>query len=499
MRRDRLPLVISVALVLLTLGAYARVWGNDFVDYDDGDYVTRNPDVQSGLSGNSFWWALTTTHADNWHPLTWLSLQLDYEVFGSRPWGYHGVNLLLHAANTVLLFLVLRQMTSATWTSAFTAALFAVHPLHVESVAWVSERKDVLSTLFWILTLWAYTLYVRRPRPGRYLLVALLFLFGLMAKPMLVTLPFVLLLLDYWPLGRLRFGNDHATSHEIAGNARHTLAPAAWWRLLAEKLPLLILSVVVCLITLLAQQTPLQSLTDLSLRARIENALVAYAAYLVRTCWPISLSVYYPHAGEGQAPWEVAGACLLLAVITAGALWQARRRPYLILGWLWYVGTLVPVIGLVQVGEQAFADRYTYVPLIGIFILVSWSAADIMAHWRLRAVVPAGAAALVLAGCTVATYRQTAHWHDGIALWQHAVEVNPENAFAHDCLGSAYMTRGMVQEAMPRFERAVELLPNKPLFHFHLMLALRKLGQVDAANQELQRVVTPPADAGKGR
>jgi hypothetical protein len=386
MQRVRFEPIICLVLVVLTAAAFGRVLRNDFIDMDDDAYVTENDAVKAGLTTRGLWWDLTTFHAGYWHPLTWLSLQLDAHLFcrdGLSASGFHFTNLLWHTANVLLLFGVLRRMTGALWRSAFVAALFAVHPLHVESVAWVAERKDVLSTFFWILTLGAYTRYAAAPGLGRYLIVMAAFGLGLMAKPMLVTLPATLLLLDVWPLGRL--GGE-------AGQRR-------WWPLIREKLPLF------------AQRAggAVAQWQEFSFASRAANAALAYAAYLAKTVWPAGLAVFYPYPDPLPSA-RVALSVVALLSLTAFVLGAGRRRPYLVVGWLWYVGTLVPVIGLIKVGAQGMADRYTYVPLIGIFVAVTWGLSDLVRGRGAAERALSGAACLVVVALTVLTAMQAARW-----------------------------------------------------------------------------------------
>jgi tetratricopeptide (TPR) repeat protein len=446
-------------LTAITVLAFQPVLGCDFVNYDDGDYVKGNPHVQGAFSAANLTWAWTTAHAANWHPLTWLSLMLDTQLFGTEAWGYHLTNLLLHLANTLLLFGLLRRLTGATLRSALVAALFAVHPLHVESVAWVSERKDVLSTLFGLLTLWAYARYAEAQGLRRYLLVVLGLALSLLAKPMLVTLPFVLLLLDYWPLRRWR-----------------SAAPAGW--LLLEKLPLLVLSAASGTMTVWAQRhgRAFQELADLSLPARLSNALVSYVDYLRQTIWPLDLAPLYLHPGAGLPAWQVAGAALLVLAVTALALWGRRRWPYLLVGWLWYVGTLVPVIGLVQVGVQARADRYTYVPLIGIFLLLSWGLKDLARRWRCQEVLTC-AAGLALICFMAITWAQARYWRNSVTLWNHTLEVTEGHYIAHNNLATVLVNQQEMAEAVRHFREAVRLRPDKPELHTSLGRALRESGE----------------------
>jgi hypothetical protein len=392
-------LCIYLTLALATLAVFWQVLGHDFVNYDDPDYVYRNPNVQSGITLSSIKWAFTTGHAANWHPLTWLSHMLDWQLFGDNPGWHHLTNLFLHIANTLLLFAVLKRMTNALWRSAFVAAAFALHPLHVESVAWVAERKDVLSTLFWMLTIAAYLRYLERPGTGRYLLTLLIFALGLMAKPMLVTLPFVLLLLDYWPLGRFQFGQ---IVKSVGQQSRKSLNAFSHWKLsrhlLLEKVPLFALSAISSIVTFLVQRTAgaVTSVETLPLKLRIANTFVSYLTYIQKMVWPSRLAMFYPYPDKTDLIWQTVVFALLLLIISLGVIWLMRRRRYLLTGWLWYLGTLVPVIGLVQVGDQALADRYTYVPLTGLFIIIAWGVPDLIAKWRFRKHALAASAIAVL-------------------------------------------------------------------------------------------------------
>jgi protein O-mannosyl-transferase len=468
-RRRLVELSVSAALAVLTLLVYSPTFHYPFVRYDDPAYVYENPHVQAGLTADGARWAFTTFDCGNWHPLTWLSLQLDAQLYGGLNAGaFHRTNVLLHAANAVLLFLVLSRMTGAVWRSAVVAGLFALHPLRVESVAWVAERKDVLSTLFWALTLAAYLHYVRQPGVGRYLLVVLPFVLGLLAKPMLVTLPFVLLLLDYWPLGRLR--------------------PGAVRRLLLEKVPLFGLVLASCAVTFLAQAhgnavAPVEAFPP---AARVGNALLAYVGYLGKTFWPVRLAVYYPHPGAAVPVGPALGAGLFLAAVTTLALGPGRRWPYLAVGWLWYLGTLVPVIGLVQVGGQGMADRYTYVPLVGVFVMVVWGMADLAQGWRLPRgyLVAAGAAAL--SACAALTRAQVGHWDSTLHLWEHAAAVTEGNGLAHLNLGTCYREQGRPTAARKEFEKAAALEPRAAVAHFNLGNVLADLGQPEEALAEFR-------------
>ncbi|HZT81840.1 MAG TPA: tetratricopeptide repeat protein [Gemmataceae bacterium] len=482
MPQRRTVLLIGLGLALLTAAAFGRSVGHDFSNYDDGDYVFENAHVQHGLNAADLAWAFTSTHAANWHPLTWLSLQLDNQLFGMRPGGYHLTNVLLHVANVVLLFLALLRLTGAAWRSAMAAALFAVHPLHVESVAWISERKDVLSTLFWMLTLLAYAGYAERPGVGRYLLVLLPFALGLMAKPMLVTLPCVLLLLDWWPLRRLQAPSPPTPLLPGGGEGPggEGLSPRALaWGLL-EKLPLFALTALSCGITVVAQRGAMVPGAALPFRFRVYNAALAYVGYLGKTLWPTDLACFYPYPRAWHTLPVLAAGLLLLAV-TAGAVLLARRRPYLLTGWLWYLGTLVPVVGLVQVGVQAMADRYTYVPLIGIFLAVVWLAADLTAAWRVRRWLLPAVSAAVLAALAVRTWGQVGYWYNGETLWAHALAVNPENPEAHVNVGSVCQRDGKLAEAERHFRAALGISPAYAEAHCRLGIVLEMQGRREEA------------------
>jgi Tfp pilus assembly protein PilF len=450
--------LVVLGLLVLVMGTYARVGRYDFVDFDDSEYVYENSQVRAGLTLGGASWAFTTTHAANWHPLTWLSHMADVQMFGLEAGWHHLMNVLIHALNAVLLFLVLKYMTSAVWRSAMVAALFAVHPLHVESVAWVAERKDVLSTFFWLLTMGMYARYVQRPGAWGYLGVMLSFALGLMSKPMLVTLPFVLLLLDYWPLGRL-------TS---AGHSASIFAHISWKgipRLFLEKVPLLVLAAASSIMTYVAQASKAATapLDHFPLGERASNALVSYVLYLVRTVWPASLAVFYPHPssiGKQIPMWQTLASAGIFAAVTLLALFWGRIYPYLTVGWLWYAGTLVPVIGIIQVGSQAMADRYTYVPLIGIFIAIAWGVPELLGRWRYPRAVLSVLGTAVILGLSVATWAQTAHWRDNASLYTHAIAVTQKNWLAWNNLGNHYLRDGDIRQALASFQEALRIKPD---------------------------------------
>jgi tetratricopeptide (TPR) repeat protein len=481
----RLDVRLGFALLAATLAVYAPVLTHSFLDYDDSAYVTHNRTVQSGLSLAGCRWAWTTFHASNWHPLTWLSHMLDCQLFGLHPAGHHLTSVLFHLANALLLFLVLRCMTAAPWRSALVAGVFALHPLHVESVAWVAERKDVLSTFFGLLALGAYLHYVERPGPARYALVLGAFALSLLAKPMLVTLPFVLLLLDYWPLRRFP-----AEADQPPGPDETPPRPVPLPRLLLEKVPLLVLSVASCAVTLWAQSGhAVVSLERVPLGARLANAVLAYAGYLRKTVWPVDLAVFYPHPGA-QVPWgQVLVSGLVLAVVTGLAVGLRRRQPALLVGWLWYLGTLVPVIGLVQVGGQSMADRYTYFPLIGIFLALAWCVPGRLAARPAARVGLAVGAATVLAACALVTHSQLASWQDEGTVWEHALRVTENNAVAHLYLGTYLYNQGGTGEGVEHLREAARLDPGNALALHNLGLAQLQDGDTDGALELLTRAV----------
>jgi protein O-mannosyl-transferase len=466
--------LVSLLLTCAVLVLYARACGLSFINFDDDDYVSRNIHVRSGLTREGLWWALTSREDVNWHPLTWLSLQLDSQLFGTAPAGYHRTNVLLHACNTVLLFWLLLRMTGALGCSALVAAFFALHPVHVEAVAWVTARKDVLSTFFWLLATAAYLRYAKQPSLARYLLVVLLFALGLMAKQMLVTLPATLLLLDYWPLGRWPAASDPATEYQ----------PASLRRLLLEKLTLLALVIPASLLTLWAQAPIIHPLADYTVSDRLSNALVSYTRYLRMAVWPVDLAILYPLPRHTPL-WKPLAALGLLAVLTLGVLWAARSRRFVAVGWLWFLGTLVPVIGLVQNGPQALADRYAYVPYIGLYVLAVWTLAEMrpgVSRWS--AVLLAGAALL---GCGVLSWRQLNYWHDSETLWRHAVAATVDNDGAHTMLGKTLLDKGAFGEAVVQFETSLRLKPDNVANLTNLAVALARLNRLDEAASHLER------------
>ncbi len=466
---------VSLALVAGVSLLYAQVAQHDFLSLDDPSYVFDNPQVRDGLTWDGVGWAFTTFHRSNWHPLTWLSHMVDCEWFALEPGGPHLVNAGLHATNAVLLFLVLRLMTGALWPSALVAALFAVHPLRVESVAWISERKDVLSGLFWMLTLLTYVSYVRRPGMGRYLLLFTSLALGLMAKPMLVTLPLVLLLLDIWPLGRLSQGR----------------------RLILEKLPLLGLALAMSAVTLFAQQRggALGAGEDIPFGLRLANAGVAYVAYLGKTFWPTHLAGFYPHPAlvSEQAASALIGpgmvAALALVGVSLAAAYTLRARPYFAVGWLWYLITLFPVIGILQVGFQAMADRYAYLPLVGIYIALAWGGRELALRWPRSRPILGAAAVFALGACALITWHQVGTWRDSVTLFEHAIEVTDDNYFAHGNLAAVLVAQGQVAEATDHYQRALQIKPDYPTALTGLGSIYSKQGRLAEAEAQQRRAL----------
>jgi tetratricopeptide (TPR) repeat protein len=478
----------AAALIAITIVVYAPVRHFDFVPIDDPSFVSENTHVAGGLTWRAVVWAFSTGHTGNWHPLTWLSHMLDVEVFGISAPGHHLVSLALHLANTLLLFWVFVYMTRALGRSACVAALFAVHPLHVESVAWVAERKDVLSTLFFLLTLWAYAAYVRRPASGRYLRMLICFALGLMAKPMLVTLPLLLLLLDIWPLRRVTTESG-TRNRPSSGLLRNWFS--AFPRLVPEKIPLFAISAASSVVTYLVQQRAgaVSTLDQIPFALRAANALVSYVVYLGKMIWPVHLAVLYPYAQDVSALW-IAGAALALICISVAVFRSAGRRPYLLVGWFWYLATLFPVIGLIQIGLQSMADRYTYIPLVGIFILIAWGVPDLLAGRSRRRVLPVAAGVVVLL-CAIVARAQVRYWKNGITLWEHAVEqtLGMDNYSAHISLGKVLREQGRLDEAVAHFTEAVRIKPGSPEAHRDLWLALSDQGKLDEAVASLSETV----------
>ncbi len=464
--RPWLTVGICIFLAALTWVIFGQTLHHDFINYDDPRYVYENTKITSGLSIAGIGWAFTHIHSENWHPLTTISHMLDCQLYGLKAGWHHFTNVVLHTIAAILLFLVLQQMTSALWRSAFVAAVFAIHPLHVESVAWVAERKDVLSGVFFMLTLLAYAHYVRAPSVGRYLAVAVLSAFGLMSKPMLVTLPFVLLLLDYWPLGRIRGHKSDVSGHENLV------------MLVVEKIPLVGLSAVSSIVTFLAQRGAIGWTEQLPVLARINNAVVTYVVYMWQMLWPVNLAVFYPHPENRLPLWEIILSLAVLVGITAAAVVLRKKAPYFISAWLWYLGMLVPVVGLVQVGWQGHADRYTYLPQIGLYIIATWTVADWSASWRRQREILSASAAVMISVLSWRAWIQTSYWRDSEILFTHALAVTSNNDVAENNLGIVFLRKGNLDEAISLLQAAVDLRPENSPAHENLAKALLQKGQV---------------------
>jgi tetratricopeptide (TPR) repeat protein len=515
---------VCIFLALITWLVFGQTRHFKFVNYDDNVYVYENPHVKPGPTFDGIVWAFTRSHAHNWHPLTTISHMLDCRLYGLKAGGHHLTNVLLHTVSVILLFLVLRRMTAAFWLSAFVAAVFAIHPLHVESVAWVSERNDVLSGLFFMLTLGSYARYVRRTGTRTkgfklwtqdYSWVLLFFALGLMSKPMLVTLPFVLMLLDYWPLDRLR-----ALPAEPVFCLGGYPVPR---RLVVEKIPMLGLAILLCITTLLAQRGGIQSFEHFPLPLRLGNAVMSTVVYLGQMLYPVRLAVLYPYTANGLALWKVALSLIVLVFISASAFVFRKRRPYLLAGWLWYLIMLVPVIGIVQVGVQARADRYTYLPQIGLYVLIAWAAKDLFVSWRRFRWVPGVSATIVIAALAVRARAQTSYWRNNELLWKHALactsrnnvaltnvgvylletgrqeegmadlqkalEIDSNDMFAHNDLGKAFLNMGRDTEAIAHFQKALDISPKVAVVHNNLGDAFLHTGHVKEAVTQYQKAL----------
>ena len=479
---------ICMFLVLVTLAVYFQVGKFDFTNYDTAEYVYENRYVKDGLTAESIRWAFSAIHRSNWHPLTWLSHMLDVQLFGLNPGAHHWTSVVFHMTNTLLLFMVLRLMTGNIWRCGFVALLFAIHPLHVQSVAWIAERKDLLSTFFGLLAIWGYIRYVQFPTIGRFMPVLLFFILSLMAKPMMVTLPFVLLLLDYWPLERFRFG----FKPEVSPHSQRSALKAA---LMLEKIPLLVVSAVSCIITVYAQQAggAIGSSVAYPFHVRMANALISYVSYIGQMIWPSNLAVFYPYPGVLPG-WQVFVAGILLAGITCLAIRFVKSKPWLIVGWLWFLGTLVPVIGLVQVGTQAMADRYTYVPLIGLFIILAWGVPDLLKRFRYQKFGLAVITALVTITLTIVSWEQVKIWQSSVTLFERALAVTKNNFVAHNNLGHYRLNEGRLTDAIDHFTKAVEINPKFELAYLNLGVALSRQGKIDEAIRSYTRALQVKPD-----
>jgi protein O-mannosyl-transferase len=478
----RMEIPVCLFLMLLILIVYWQVRNHEFVSLDDNFYVTTNPHVITGLKKENIIWAFSSVYQSNWHPLTWISHMLDVSLYGLDPGRHHLTNVFIHILNTLLLFMVLRRMTNDLWKSSFVAALFALHPLHVESVAWVSERKDVLCAFFWFLCMWSYDSYAKKPCFSRYMPILLFFSMGVMSKPMIVSLPFSLLLLDYWPLERFSNTKSHISQNGCKkGNMN----------LLLEKAPLFVIAIASCVVTYFAQKSG-GSLIDpelLSFGSRINNALVSYFRYAEKAVWPHSLCVLYPLRSPWHL-WQTVSAAVFLTAVSAGAFLNIRKFPYFAVGWLWYLGTLVPVIGLVQAGKQAMADRYTYIPSIGLFIIFTWGMPYLFSRWRCRKWIPATVAISILAVFILTARLQVLHWANSIVLFEQVLKVSGNSYLVHNNLGNALARRGRFDEAVKHYSEALRISPSKVLvIHNNLGAALVVKGRYKEAIVHLQYVL----------
>lgn len=467
--KNRRALILAIALALLTLILYLPCLRNQFLNYDDPAYVTANQHVLQGISWKNIVWAFTSTEEANWHPLTWLSHMADVELFGLKSSAHHFTNILLHLCNVLLVFWILRSATGSTISSAVVAALFGVHPLNVESVAWISERKALLSMLFMLLSFVAWGRYVRRRSSGRYWLVVVLFAFALMSKPMAITFPLLLLLADYWPFARIA----------------NTKSKTAFSKLIIEKIPLFFMSACSAVVTVYAQRTggALGSATVLPFNWRFRNAIYSYAVYLFKAVWPSKLAVFYPHPEGGLAIWKVFLSAALIGTITA-LIWHYRRKRYLVFGWLWFIGTLVPVIGIVQVGRQGWADRYAYLPLIGIFVIATWLSADLLSSERFSFPIVTTAAIGVILAYTSVSYREIHYWRNSYTLFSRALEVTRNNDIAEDNLGEALVELGRPELAAEHFQSAARINPKVSTPHYNLGTLLQMQGKINEAIRE---------------
>ena len=478
-RRGR-TVLLGLVLVIATVALYYPASGHPFANCDDDVYVTGNPHVKAGLHWESVKWAATTFDECNWHPLTWLSHALDCQLFGLNASGHHTENVLWHVLNALLLYWLLLRATGSTGPSFAVAALFALHPINVESVAWIAERKNLLSMFFFLLALGAYRWYARAPQISRYCAVAGLYVLALMAKPQVVTFPFLLLLWDYWPLRRM-FAEDHESDAAAA-------IPARSWKWLAlEKLPLLTFSAVSAVITMKAQRAS-GSIHWLPFSLRAGNAVVAYALYVGKALWPSRLALLYPHPRNTLATWPVVASVLFLLIVTAFVI-KERRRRYLLVGWFWFLGSLVPMIGLVQVGEQAMADRYAYLSFIGLFIMLCWGVREFAAEHDISARWLAGATAAMLLALAVVTHHQIGYWEDNVTLWQHTLGITKNNWFAENSLGGALLSEGRGDEAIEHFRASAAIYPDDPVSHLDIGYYERQHGNLPAAMAEFNTVL----------
>ena len=491
-REQKVRWTLCILLIMATLAIYYRAIRNPFVNYDDWGYVTENSHVQQGISRDTFRWALTATEEDNWHPLTWMSHALDCQLFGLNATGHHLTSVILHLMNAALLFFMLARVTGARWRSLLVAALFALHPINVESVAWVAERKNVLSMFFFLLSLGVYGWYARRPALSRYATVCLLFTLGLSAKPMIVTLPCVLLLMDFWPLGRVQGWSSPSPEFQVP--------QFRFAQLVTEKIPLFVLSAASSVVTVIAQRGAIRTNESYPFFIRLANAVYAYAMYVGKTLWPVRLGSFYPYEGETLSGWTVFLCLAILGAVT-WSVWRNRSRAYLPVGWFWFLGTMIPMIGLVQVGDQAMADRYAYLPLVGLFVTIVWLLGDLLADKRLSARWAVTASGIAICALGLLTWRQIGYWASSFNLWSHALNVTTNNYMAEDYVGTALLVKAYEQqgqryseEALVHFQNAARINPRDPISHLNLGADLQERGQIAEAIEQYQAVLNITQD-----
>jgi len=489
-QKRRHHLAMGMTLAALVLISYWPVAGYDFIALDDHLYLVDNPPIQAGMTSKSLWWAITTFHTTNWHPATWISYMIDFRLFGLNPGGYHFVNLMLHLINTILLFCLFSQMTGEIWKGGFIAALFAVHPLNLESVVWIAERKNLLSTLWGILTLMAYVRYTKNPDWKRYGLILVCFISGLMSKPILVALPFVLLLIDYWPLKRFP-ANSGLLSENIGTRISHRGNPRS---LLIEKIPLFVLSFLSCVVTFLAARSggAVKSLAAFPLAARIENAIVAYSNYIHKMVWPVDLAIFYPFPAEIPI-WHLGLSVVFLASVSVLVCTKGRSCRYLVTGWLWYLAFLLPVIGIVQVGFQSMANRYAYLPLIGIWIMMAWGVPDLVNRYPIRKRLPTLAAAAVLA-LMICTMANLPNWKNSELVFSHALNVTRENPIAEMGMGNVFLKRGDMLRAIPHYQESLRIRSDYAEAHNNLAIAFMRMGKLDDAVEQFKEALKDNPD-----
>jgi hypothetical protein len=460
---------------------YWQVGDHEFLNLDDNDYVTENSHVVTGITGSNILWAFSSTEAANWHPITWLSHMADAQIYGMNPRGHHLTNLIIHISSTVLLFLLLFRLTGSRWQSSFVAALFALHPLHVESVAWVAERKDLLSAFFWFLTLFLYSSYVTKRKPVFYISSLISFVLGLMSKPMLVTIPIVMLLIDLWPLNRYSLKEQEPVRRQLLSCATQLKA------LVQEKILFFACSIFSAVITIYAQHKggAISGFEATPFRLRVENAIVSYVEYIAKTIWPHDLAVYYPLPSSIPL-WQIICSLLILLLVSVAVIWFGRQHPFLPVGWFWFIITLLPVIGLIQVGSQAMADRYTYIPHIGLFIIVAWGIPVLTKKLQYQQGIIALLAGVVIFSSAALTWRQLGYWRDDVSLYQRDLDVTTDNYIMHNHLGIIYRYKGELDSAIREYKMALAIEPNYPETHNNLGLALAGTGNRDAALKEFQ-------------